>query len=157
MVWLQQENSWDQIKHCIKPCRLVSLLQQPHKSHVPPRNYSGIKMASNKVSCNWLNVKYEKKKRVKYEKKTLKRGKSWQKSCGKLLQQMCLASLWAIFPNLRWNCQWLPQVTCSLLALWWEHTHHKWPPLQNEVRRNNFIFINPKTCTRWFILMATNP
>lgn len=31
----------------------VSLLQQPYKSHVPPRNYSGIKMASNKVSWMW--------------------------------------------------------------------------------------------------------
>lgn len=33
---------------------------------------------------------------------------------------MCLALLWAIFANLRWNCQWFPQGTCSLLALWWE-------------------------------------
>ena len=39
----------------------LSLHEQPYKQLVPPRSYSGVRTASNQMSCNQLNLKYEKK------------------------------------------------------------------------------------------------
>lgn len=97
------KQSWDQTKHCIKPCRLKCLYSNSHTNHT---YLQGIIVASKWQAIKWAEC--EVWKRFLKRRKKKKKRKSRQKSCGKLLQQMCLALLWAIFANLRWKCQWFP-------------------------------------------------
>lgn len=137
------KQSWDQTKHSIKPCRLKCLYPNSHTNHTYLQR---IIVASKLQVTKWAVTGWMWNMKKKKSLKEKKPGKNLVASCNKCVWSCFEQSLpvWGEIVSgfLRW------------LALFWPCGGST--PWKNEARRNNFIFIIPKTCTRWFILTATN-